>query len=109
MRTFIFQGKEYQSLSKACADFKVSYQKARRLCRHYVRANKDPAVALKWILGIEKLSHLEPKTFKYQQDLECGRERQERFKANIQEKVMRILADGLRTPGGKFIHSDVEK
>ena len=91
MRAFIFQGKEYQSLSKACIDLKISYQKARRLCRHYVRANKDPAVALKWMLGFEKLSHFEQKTFKYQQDLECGRERQERFRTNIQEKVKMVF------------------
>lgn len=91
MKSFVFEGKEYPSLNKACLELRISYQKVRRLCRHYTRAQADPAVAVKWTLGLEKLSRFEPKTFKYQQDLECGRERQERFKANIQVKVMRIL------------------
>lgn len=80
MRAFTYNDVEYRSLSECCKELKISYQKVRRLCRHYVRASKDPALAVAWCTGEMRLSALEPKTWKYQQDLEKAAIRQERFK-----------------------------
>lgn len=67
MRSFIYKGQVYRSMAEACYKLSVSYQKVRRLCRHYVKASKDPAVALEWILtGHDPC--LELKTYKYQDD-----------------------------------------
>lgn len=87
MHAFIFDGVAYRSLAEACKALNVSNQKLRRLCRHYVRAAKNPAIALMWLTGKEQLSPFEPKTFKYEQDLEKGRERQFVFKAKLNKSV----------------------
>ncbi len=91
MRAIVFNGAEYRSLSKACKELKISYQKLRRLCRHYVRASKNPAVALAWLTGEEKLSVNEPKTYKYSQDLERGLERQTAFKSRQHSKMIEVF------------------
>lgn len=88
MRSFIYQGVEYRSLQECCCKLKISYQKVRRLCRHYVRAHHDPVVAVRWCLGVDKLSHLEPKTPQYAQDLVKSYDRQEKFKDRIYQKVV---------------------
>jgi hypothetical protein len=80
MRTFIYNGIEYRSLCECCNALNLSYQKVRRLCRHYRRAQKDPTLAIRWALGIEHLSHLEPKTIAYTQDQERANFRQMKFK-----------------------------
>ena len=91
MKSFIVNGKEYRSIRVACRELDVSYQKVRRLCRHYVRASKEPAVAFAWCLGTEHKSLTETKTFKYQQDLEKGSLRQSRFKERIKGKVLLFI------------------
>lgn len=88
MKSFIVNGKEYRSMRVACRELKCSYQKVRRLCRHYVRAQKDPAVAIKWALGLEIRSANEQKTWKYQQDLERGSERQSAFRERVLDGVI---------------------
>ena len=88
MKSFIVNGKEYRSIRVCCAELHISYQKVRRLCRHYVRASNDPAVAFAWCLGLEKRSLTEPKTFKYQQDLEKGSLRQVAFKERLISKFI---------------------
>lgn len=88
MKSFVVNGKEYRSIRVACRELDVSYQKVRRLCRHYVRASNDPAVAFAWCLGLEKRSLTEPKTFKYQQDLEKGSLRQMAFKERVIQGVL---------------------
>jgi hypothetical protein len=72
----------------ACRELKCSYQKVRRFCRHYVRAQKDPAVAIKWALGLETRSANEQKTWKYQQDLEKGGLRQSVFRERLISKFI---------------------
>lgn len=52
------------------------YKNVRRLYRHYVRAKEDPAVAIRWTLGVEKKSWREPKTNAYQHDQNKGKVRQ---------------------------------
>lgn len=80
MKSFVFNGTEYRSLRECCSKLNISYHKARRLCRHYQRASKDPTVAVKWILGIEKKSAFEVKTAMYEHDLILSEERNYKFK-----------------------------
>ncbi len=87
MKSFNFDGKEYRSLRVCCSELGVSYQKLRRLCRHYVRASQDSAVAIRWLLGIEVRSWNEPKTEHYSQDLQKSKERQWRFKDKITDEI----------------------
>lgn len=89
MRSFIFDGIEYRSMRECCEKLNISYQKVRRLCRHYRRAEQSPIIAIKWCLGIEHKSAVEPKTFKYEQDLELSRVRQDRFKELVFDKFNR--------------------
>lgn len=91
MRVIEYDGQCYRSIGQACKALKISYQKLRRLCRHYRRAAEDPAVAIRWILGIEKMRPDEPKTWKYAQDMERGRERQQDFKARMQERAFNLF------------------
>ena len=88
MRAFIYKQTEFRSLAECCKSLKISYQKVRRFCRHYVKASRDPAVAVAWCTGEQKLSPFETKTFKYEQDLEKGAERQMRF---LDQKHKEIL------------------
>lgn len=75
MRVIEYEGEVYRSYAEASKALHISNQKLRRLCRHYVRANKNPAVAIDWLLGKEKLKANELKTWKYQQDLERRQDR----------------------------------
>lgn len=88
MKSFTYQGVEYRSMFECCKTLNISYQKVRRLCRHYRRAHDDPAQAVRWCLGVDKLSHLEPKTLQYAQDLEKSYDRQEKFKDRIYQKFV---------------------
>lgn len=88
MHSFVYEGVEYRSLHEFCKEKHVSWQKMRRLCRHYKRAKENPAVAADWVLGKEKLSPGEPKTIFYLQDLERNRDRQEAFRDRAFERVL---------------------
>lgn len=88
MKSFIVNGKEYRSMRVCCAELHISYQKVRRLCRHYVRASKDPSLAVRWCLGSEVLHSTEQKTWKYQQDLEKSYDRQEKLKDKMYQQFM---------------------
>lgn len=90
MHSFTFDGTEYRSLSECCQALKISYQKVRRLCRHYKRAHEDPAVAVRWTLGTEKRSPSEEKTAVYRADLRKSSVRQERFRDAL-------VAEGVRS------------
>ncbi len=70
MRVIEYEGEVYRSFAEVCKVFHISNQKLRRLCRHYVRASRDPAIAIDWLLGKQPLKANEPKTFKYEQDME---------------------------------------
>lgn len=87
MYSFTYKGCEYRSLKECCDALNISYQKVRRLCRHYVRARTNPQLAIKWSLGIEVRSWNEPKTEHYNQDLQKSRERQWKFKEKIFEQI----------------------
>lgn len=91
MKTFIFQGVTYNMMTFA-KTYHVSYSKIRRLCRHFKRAQKDPVIACKWVLGLELLdSAKEAKTSSYKQDLEKSYERHERFLEKIEKELIQCL------------------
>ena len=87
MKSFNYGGTEYRSLAECCKAVKVSYQKVRRLCRHYVRANQDPALAVSWCIGETVLMSSEVKTEKYKIDLAKGRERKVKFRERNAEEL----------------------
>lgn len=69
MKSFEVEGVSYRSISEFCRKRKVSYWKMVRLCRKYVRAQKDPAVAARWLLRIEQINFIrEVKTIAYLRD-----------------------------------------
>ena len=87
MKSFCYKGVEYRSLAECCKTVEVSYQKVRRLCRHYVRAKQDPALAVSWCTGEMVLAGTETKTEKYKIDLAKGRERKARFRERNAEEL----------------------
>ena len=87
MKSFCYKGVEYRSLAECCKAVKISYQKVRRLCRHYVRAKQDPAVAVSWCTGGVVLADTETKTEKYKLDLARGRERKAKFRERNAEEL----------------------
>lgn len=82
MMAFSYGGRDWRSLRECCAAVGVSYQKARRLCRHYVRAGRDPALAIKWCVE-GRVPPMEQKSFKWGQDAERGAERHCRFMEKV--------------------------
>ena len=87
MKSFYYKGVEYRSLAECCKTVKISYQKVRRLCRHDVRANQDPALAVSWCTGVAVLMESEVKTEKYQIDLVRGRKRKVKFRERNAEEL----------------------
>ena len=87
MRSFTYQGVEYRSLCECCCKLNISYQKVRRLCRHYVRAHHDPSLAVSWCLGVKHRSINEPTTIQYAQDQEKATERQDKFKDRVKRQI----------------------
>lgn len=91
MRSFTYQGVEYRSMFECCKALNISYQKVRRLCRHYRRAHDDPAQAVRWCLGVEHRSINEPKTYLYSQDKEKATERQDKFKEKVKRQIKMMV------------------
>ena len=64
----------------------------RRLCRHYERARKDPAVAAQWMIdakeGRSVHLELEPRTREYAEDLEKTRERQGPYREWVVQRIL---------------------
>ena len=87
MKKINYRGKDYTNLAECCEALGISYQKAKRLCRHYVRAERDPAVAISWCLGSEKRSKDEKKTDKFFVDSEKGKQRMIKFQKRIAEEL----------------------
>lgn len=93
MKSFDVNGKSYDSMSDFCKKTGIKYGKIRRLCRKYLRAQQDPAVAAKWLLGLEPLNKVkEPKTLIYIKDKELSYARQIEFLARRRARGKRILA-----------------
>ncbi len=84
------------ALAQSLLALDVSYQKARRLCRHYLRASKDPALALAWLTGDESKPMGEPKTDRYYEDLERSYARQEKFKDRLVGKAVDRLSGEIK-------------
>ena len=99
MKHFEVNGTIYDSMSDFCKKTGISYNKMRRLCRIYERAKRDPGIAARWLLNLEKLNRgAEPKTFIYIQEKELSAARQVIFrarkKARLKRKLVKIM--GLR-------------
>lgn len=87
MKKIFYKGVEYTNLAECCKELGISYQKAKRLCRHYVRAEQDPAMSVAWCLGDEKRSKDEEKTGKFFVDSEKGKQRMIKFQKKIAEEL----------------------
>ena len=93
MKSFVIDGKEYRSLRQCCDELKLSYSKVRRLCRHYVRASDNPALAVRWCLGDEILCPTEPRTVLYKHDMNLSGERQNKFQEKACDRVKDFFED----------------
>lgn len=92
MKSFEVEGVSYRSISEFCRKRKVSYWKMVRLCRKYVRAQKDPALAARWVLKIERCEYgKEPKTFLYVKEKTLGKYRQSFFRQNKKNKLAKSV------------------
>ena len=92
MKSFEVNGISYRSISEFCKKNGISYSKMRRLCRHYVRAKKNPSIAARWILGCEVFNiSTEPKTHEYFKDNELSRLRQIDFQSKAKLKSRKHL------------------
>ena len=96
MKSFEVNGKSYDSMSDFCKRTGIPYHKMRRLCRIYRRANKDPAVAAEWLLGLKPLNKAkEAKTETFIRDKSLSRIRQgeylARIKARNQRRILKIM------------------
>ncbi len=102
MKSFVYDGVEYRSLHVFANENHISYQKLRRLIRHYVSANKDPIVACDWILGKKPLLvSKELKTKAYYEDLAKAKVRsykqierdREVYETNLRSQIEDYLND----------------
>lgn len=89
MRSIEYEGVIYESIKDCCAKLEISYQRVRRLIRHYQRAKDNPAIAIDWVLGKQSfISSYERKTDMYFHDLELTKERMIEYKAQKAEKYL---------------------
>lgn len=88
MRGMEYKGVSYRSMQKCCDATGASYQKVRRLCRWYMRARHNPALAVAWALGEEEIRFDEQKTSAYFEDMAKAAARGERFKERLVSKAV---------------------
>ena len=90
MRFVEIDGHLYRSIREVCRKYGISYQKVKRLCRHFRRAAENPRVAIDWCTGKENFSSAhEPKTHKYSDDQKLATERQRVFIRRCQESLLK--------------------
>ena len=90
MRFVEIDGHLYRSVREVCHKYDISYQKVKRLCRHFRRAAENPRVAIDWCTGKENFSPAhEPKTHKYSDDQKLATERQRVFIRRCQESLLK--------------------
>jgi hypothetical protein len=90
MRYVEIDGQIYRSVREACHNLNISYQKVKRLCRHFKRAEENPRIAIEWCLGKEKfIPTREQKTHKYLDDQRSSTERQQEFKSRCHELILK--------------------
>ena len=76
MYSFEFEGKKYRSIREACIKLGVSYDRIKRIMRHYRKARYAPKLALAWALKREQFCpDREPKTEIYYKDCELSAQR----------------------------------
>lgn len=90
MRYVEIDGQIYRSVREACHNLNISYQKVKRLCRHFKRAEENPRIAIEWCLGKEKfIPTLEPKTHKYKDDKELTIRRQQPYRDRCYDMILK--------------------
>lgn len=90
MKSFIYNHVDYRSLKECCTALNISYSKARRLTRHYVRAKHDPTFAVLWTIE-GRVPANEIKTPDYRRDYEQSKIRLERFYDKTQEDIFSMF------------------
>ena len=90
MQSFNYNGVEYRSLKECCKELNLSYSKARRLTRHYVKAKHDPRYAVQWTID-GRTPPNELKTPDYRRDYEQSKIRLERFYDKTQEDIFSMF------------------
>ena len=97
MRSFEVEGRVYRSIPEFCRLNRVGYWRMIRLCRKYVRAHKDPAVAARWLLGLEVLNPAaEQKTYTALRENELSRYRMEVYRVTKRVRKKRRVLDEFR-------------
>lgn len=90
MRYVEIDGRTYRSVREACHNLDLSYQKVKRLCRHFKRAEENPRIAIEWCLGKRKfIAELEPKTPKYKGDKELTIRRQQPYRDRCHDLILK--------------------
>lgn len=85
----LYGGVAYPSVRACCRVLSVDYGRLTRLRRKYVRAQRDPAVAVDWLLGAEPIPLGEPVTMAYRRDVGMGRLRASRHYRRKQRAMAR--------------------
>lgn len=95
MKSFIYNQVKYRSLRECCHALNISYSKAKRLTRHYIRASENPVLVIDWIIK-DNVPTNEMKSSKYQHDLVMGLDRHYRFLERQHRNVLEyFLGDDL--------------
>lgn len=93
MKAFKIGATEYQSIKEFCKKNNISYWAFIRICRKYKKAAEDPTIAALHLLGIQKISRTEEKTFKYKRDKELTKLRVIDFKAR---EIMKMRKNSIK-------------
>lgn len=92
MKSFEVNGKSYDSMSDFCKKNGIRYGRFKRICRIYLRAHRNPAIAARWVLGLEYLNKTcEPKTDFYFRDKLLSAARQMEYKARQRANKKRLI------------------
>ena len=102
MRSIKYEGVIYKSIKDCCAKLEISYQRVRRLIRHYQRAKDNPAIAIDWVLGKQRfISSYERKTDMYYHDLSLTKDRVIEYNAKKSEEYQ----DDVKSKATAFANS----
>ena len=85
-------GVQYRSIREACHKLGISYEKVKRLCRHFQRAAENPVIALEWCLNKQKfIPSNEKKTHKYKHDKKSHLERQNAYIERRRDEILKYF------------------
>lgn len=103
----LYGGVAYPSVRSCCRELSVDYAALQRLRRKYLRAQRSPAVAVDWLLGVEPIPLGEPVTMAHRRDTGLSRRRAarhyqriKRIRAQERARRNRELLESLETASG---------